>query len=129
MATAPRRMTADPDAPPVAPSPAAESVLPSIASESRAETFAREAAADRGLETPPISELSESAPESISESISAPMSGPDEWTHEHPSPDRIAAEAYAIYIANGQRDGNDLNDWLEAERRLRLRPDAGAVDG
>jgi hypothetical protein len=33
--------------------------------------------------------------------------------------DAIAAEAYALWAARGQRDGSDMEDWLEAERRLR----------
>lgn len=32
--------------------------------------------------------------------------------------DAVAAEAYAIYLAEGARDGHDLDHWLEAERRI-----------
>jgi hypothetical protein len=35
--------------------------------------------------------------------------------------DAIAAEAYALWAARGQQDGSDVDDWLEAERRLRAR--------
>lgn len=42
-------------------------------------------------------------------------------THEEPTPDEIAAEAYAIYMAHGQQDGRDMDHWLEAERALRQR--------
>ena len=35
-----------------------------------------------------------------------------------PTPDEIAAEAYLIYLARGGSDGQDQDDWLEAERRL-----------
>ena len=38
-----------------------------------------------------------------------------------PAPDEIAAEAYAIYLARGCEDGLDQDDWLEAERRLTSR--------
>ena len=38
-----------------------------------------------------------------------------------PTPDEIAAEAYAIYCARGCSDGSDMDDWLEAERRLSAR--------
>jgi hypothetical protein len=31
----------------------------------------------------------------------------------------IAAEAYALWAARGQQNGSDVDDWLEAERRLR----------
>ncbi len=32
--------------------------------------------------------------------------------------DRIAAEAYALFEERGREHGRDLDDWLEAERRL-----------
>jgi Protein of unknown function (DUF2934) len=35
-----------------------------------------------------------------------------------PSPDEIAAEAYFIYCERGCTHGRDIDDWLEAERRL-----------
>jgi hypothetical protein len=50
--------------------------------------------------------------------------GPDEsrpLTHEEPTAEEIAAEAYAIYIAHGQADGRDIDDWLEAEQSLKAR--------
>ncbi len=31
---------------------------------------------------------------------------------------RIAAQAYAFYEQRGYEDGYDLEDWLEAERRI-----------
>ena len=39
-----------------------------------------------------------------------------------PTPDEIAKEAHAIYVNRGAEHGRDLDDWLEAERRLRQRP-------
>lgn len=36
-----------------------------------------------------------------------------------PSAEEIAAEAYAIYVSRGGDHGQDQNDWLEAERRLK----------
>lgn len=66
------------------------------------------------------------APEGASESRSAEtgetaiITG-DELRHEHPTPEEVAAEAYAIYIANGGQHGRDRDDWLEAEMRLRGR--------
>ncbi len=42
-------------------------------------------------------------------------------SHDHPSFEEIAAEAYAIYMGNGGNHGNDVHDWLEAERRVRDR--------
>ena len=38
-----------------------------------------------------------------------------------PTPEQIAAEAYLIYCARGCGDGGDMDDWLEAERRLSAR--------
>jgi hypothetical protein len=35
-----------------------------------------------------------------------------------PSIEEIAREAYAIYAARGFQNGKDVEDWLEAERRL-----------
>ena len=41
--------------------------------------------------------------------------------------DEIRRQAYALYLSRGGGDGNDLSDWLEAERIVRLRRDgAGA---
>ena len=40
----------------------------------------------------------------------------------------IAAVAYALYEQRGATHGNDIDDWLEAERRVRkerARPDVG----
>lgn len=35
-----------------------------------------------------------------------------------PTPEEIAVEAYRIYMARGAQPGADLDDWLEAERRV-----------
>ena len=37
---------------------------------------------------------------------------------EHPSPDEIARLAYQFYETRGRLDGNDVDDWLSAEREL-----------
>jgi hypothetical protein len=39
-------------------------------------------------------------------------------SHERPTLEAIAKEAYAIYLANGAEDGHDMDHWLEAERRM-----------
>lgn len=31
---------------------------------------------------------------------------------------RVAALAYVLYEQRGREDGHDLDDWLEAERRI-----------
>ena len=38
-----------------------------------------------------------------------------------PTPEEIAEEAYAIHRTNGSQHGRDVDDWLEAERRLTSR--------
>jgi Protein of unknown function (DUF2934) len=38
-----------------------------------------------------------------------------------PTAAEIAAEAYRIYMGRGSEHGQDLDDWLEAERRLASR--------
>jgi hypothetical protein len=35
-----------------------------------------------------------------------------------PTPDEIAAEAYALFAASGYEHGHDLEHWLAAEQRL-----------
>lgn len=40
--------------------------------------------------------------------------------------DEIRRQAYALYLSRGAGDGNDLSDWLEAERLVRRR--RGAAD-
>ena len=37
---------------------------------------------------------------------------------EFPSRDEIARLAYHLYETRGRRDGQDLDDWLAAEREL-----------
>lgn len=36
-----------------------------------------------------------------------------------PTADDISREAYLLHLARGGAHGSDLEDWLEAERRLR----------
>ena len=38
-----------------------------------------------------------------------------------PSPEEIAAEAYAIYLSRGGEHGRHDDDWFEAERRINER--------
>lgn len=35
--------------------------------------------------------------------------------------EEIRRQAYALYLSRGAGDGNELSDWLEAERMVRLR--------
>ena len=47
---------------------------------------------------------------------------PAERLSDRPTHEQIAHEAYAIHLANGAPHGRDLDDWLEAERRLQAAP-------
>jgi DUF2934 family protein len=38
---------------------------------------------------------------------------------ERPTRDEIARLAYGRYVANGRRNGNDVEDWLLAEQELK----------
>ncbi len=40
----------------------------------------------------------------------------------YPSPDQIRRRAYEIFLARGGSHGNDLEDWLAAERELSASP-------
>ena len=42
-----------------------------------------------------------------------------------PSADEIAQEAYLRYLSRGGADGQDFDDWLEAERELKKRRNGG----
>ena len=41
-----------------------------------------------------------------------------------PTTEQIAQRAYEIYQARGGTEGQDIEDWLEAERQLRRGPEA-----
>ena len=42
-----------------------------------------------------------------------------------PTPEQIAEEAYAIYQSRGGHHGRDVDDWIEAEQRLRAKQRGG----
>jgi hypothetical protein len=69
------------------------------------------------IEHPPAGTLAE---RSAAGDPPATTSGPS-----RPTLEEIAQEAYAIYMANGAQDGHDLDDWLEAERRIVARQKDG----
>jgi hypothetical protein len=48
---------------------------------------------------------------------SAPRSG-QRITERHPTREEIELRAYQIYIERGGAQGNDLEDWLQAELEL-----------
>ena len=41
-----------------------------------------------------------------------------EGTAPNTEPDRVAQRAYELYLARGAGDGQDMEDWLIAEREL-----------
>ncbi len=47
---------------------------------------------------------------------SAPL--PRETTAATLESDRVAQRAYELYLARGGSDGQDMDDWLSAEREL-----------
>jgi hypothetical protein len=81
----------------------------------------------RPTESRPVESTPPTTIESLEASLEAPRPSsvsPDAGEgvdHDHPGLEEIAAEAYAIYMANGESHGHDIHDWLEAERRLRER--------
>jgi len=48
----------------------------------------------------------------------APQASGD-TTAAHIDRERLAARAYELYLARGGSDGQDMDDWLVAERELR----------
>ena len=50
------------------------------------------------------------------------------WHLTRPTHDDIARRAYDLYCSRGGADGQDVADWLEAERQL-SKDNSGAVRG
>jgi hypothetical protein len=46
------------------------------------------------------------------------MMSKDTGSRDHPARDEIARLAYHFYETRGRRDGQDMDDWLSAERQL-----------
>ena len=46
---------------------------------------------------------------------------PDKNGSKNPTYDEIAEAAYHRYLSRGGGDGQDFDDWVEAERELRSR--------
>jgi hypothetical protein len=49
----------------------------------------------------------------------APIEHGSSLEDQQPERDRVAERAYARYEARGRADGQDVQDWLEAEQELR----------
>jgi hypothetical protein len=50
------------------------------------------------------------------EPVAPQMTG--DTTAANPDRERLASRAYELYMARGGSDGQDLDDWLTAEREL-----------
>ncbi len=48
-----------------------------------------------------------------------PWAGEQTEISSEPTREEIEQRAYEIYLARGGADGNDQDDWLQAERELR----------
>ena len=44
-----------------------------------------------------------------------------------PTPEEIQQRAHQIYLARGAADGQDLDDWLQAERELKAARGTSAI--
>jgi len=51
--------------------------------------------------------------------ITADLEEPTAQATRIPDHNEIAMRAFEIYLSRGQWSGNDLEDWLQAERQLR----------
>jgi hypothetical protein len=49
-----------------------------------------------------------------------PVSQHNLVTQRRPTQEEIASRAYEIYLARGQEDGHDVDDWVQAEQELTL---------
>ena len=41
---------------------------------------------------------------------------------KEPSKDEVACRAHELYLRRGGEDGKDVEDWLKAEKELRVKP-------
>ncbi len=60
-----------------------------------------------------------------SEPVSSTTNDTPPAAHPGPSGDEIAQAAYLRYLSRGGGDGQDFDDWLEAERELKKRNSGG----
>ena len=70
--------------------------------------------------TPPRSASNDAADVSTSSSNAGAATADDSGSYS-PTYDEIAEAAYQRYLKRGGADGQDFDDWLEAERELRSR--------
>ena len=72
---------------------------------------------------PHMAKMRKRSEEAEVSSFVAPQSAGDTTANE-PDRERVAQRAYELYLARGGVDGQDMDDWLAAEREL-----AGAHSG
>jgi hypothetical protein len=59
------------------------------------------------------------------QAIGAPQTDPTTGVRQvEPTTEQIAQRAYELYQARGGTEGQDIEDWLEAERQLKRGPQA-----
>lgn len=64
----------------------------------------------------PVAEAALASQAEAGQAQAAPEAGPDQSL-------RVAELAYTRYLSRGGEDGQDLEDWLEAERQLQIERD------
>lgn len=69
------------------------------------------------VETPPTARAHQAEPGRVEQKAVPVTPGPS-GADRSPSRDQIAVDAYHRWVARGMPFGTDLEDWLEAERRL-----------
>jgi hypothetical protein len=63
------------------------------------------------------------APERVAEKHELKNPKPEKHEEKHPS--SIAELAYRLYEERGQKEGHQLEDWIEAERRISDKQESG----
>jgi len=79
--------------------------------------------AKKSSDAPPASRRRATAPRRATTSVPVTTTSNDVTAvaHAGPSANEIAQEAYLRYLSRGGGDGQDFDDWLEAERELKKR--------
>ena len=108
-----KKKTVGPDSPAEQPAPARRAA--GTGPRKRA-TVRPDAAAAGGADATPLAEPIHSAAD-----MSVGAGSSDSAAARQPSYDEIAEAAYHRYLQRGGQDGQDFDDWVEAERSLRER--------
>ncbi|HEY9065432.1 MAG TPA: DUF2934 domain-containing protein [Burkholderiaceae bacterium] len=81
---------------------------------------ADESSPDASPQSSPEASTSEAGPQIGGEPI------PNDADRPLTRDERVRAAAYRRFVARGGEDGNDVEDWLEAEREVDLQDEAAA---